>query len=206
MADVALHEFIDTYREELIARCHAKVGLRSPPPASTGEQARHGVPVFLEQLIHELEAGPSQTLHIATAAADRGRDMLAQGFTAADVVHDYGDICQSVTELAVELDAPISTEDFRTLNRCLDDAIASAVTAYGQQADVDQAGGHVALRILINIAINGFEVLQTGTVGIGGRTADLVHRSLHDIRAQLGGRPAPIAEVDQATITSDEPR
>jgi hypothetical protein len=42
-----------------------------------------------------------------------------------------GDVCQAITELAVELNAPISTDDFRTLNRCLDDAIAGAVTEYG---------------------------------------------------------------------------
>jgi hypothetical protein len=28
---------------------------------------------------------------------------------------------------------PISIEDFRTLNRCLDDAIAGAVTEYGRE-------------------------------------------------------------------------
>ena len=32
----------------------------------------------------------------------------------------------------MELAAPISTEDFRILNRCLDDAIAGAVTEYGR--------------------------------------------------------------------------
>jgi hypothetical protein len=32
-------------------------------------------------------------------------------------VHEYGDVCQSITDLAVELGAPISTDDFRTLNR-----------------------------------------------------------------------------------------
>jgi hypothetical protein len=51
-------------------------------------------------------------------------------------VHAYGDVCQSITDLAVELNAPISTDDFRTLNRCLGDAIASAVTVYAHEQDV----------------------------------------------------------------------
>ena len=51
----------------------------------------------------------------------------------SEVVHDYGDVCQSITELAVEVNAPISTDDFRMLNRCLDDAIAVAVTEYGRE-------------------------------------------------------------------------
>jgi K+-sensing histidine kinase KdpD len=41
-------------------------------------------------------------------------------------------VCQSITDLALQLEAPISVEEFRTLNRCLDDAIASAVTQYGR--------------------------------------------------------------------------
>ena len=40
---------------------------------------------------------------------------------------------RSVTDLAMELDAPIGTEDFRTMNRCLDDAIAGAVTEYARE-------------------------------------------------------------------------
>jgi hypothetical protein len=46
-------------------------------------------------------------------------DLLLQGFTVSQVVHDYGDVCQSITDLAVEVNAPISTDDFRMLNRCL---------------------------------------------------------------------------------------
>ena len=69
---------------------------------------------------------------IGTSAARHGRDLHLQGFTVSQVVHDYGDVCQSITDLALELNAPISVEDFRTLNRCLDDAIASAVTEYGR--------------------------------------------------------------------------
>ena len=65
-----------------------------------------------------------------SAPAHHGRELRLQGFTVSQVVHDYGDVCQSITDLAMERDAPISVDDFRTLNRCLDDAIASAVTEY----------------------------------------------------------------------------
>jgi hypothetical protein len=65
---------------------------------------------------------------------------LLQGFTVGQVVHGYGDVCQAVTDLAVEMGAPISTDDFRTLNRCLDDAIAGAVTEYAGEQDVTRDG------------------------------------------------------------------
>jgi hypothetical protein len=49
-------------------------------------------------------------------------------------VHEYGDVCQTITELAIEMDAPISTTDFRMMSRCLDAAIAAAVTEYARLA------------------------------------------------------------------------
>ena len=61
--------------------------------------------------------------------------MLLKGYTLDQVVHDYGDLCQAVTELALEQNAPITTGEFRTLNRCLDNAIADAVTAFERQRD-----------------------------------------------------------------------
>ena len=106
-------------------------------------------------------------------------------FTIGQVVHDYGAVCQSVTDLAVELSAPISTDDFRTLNRCLDDAIAGAVTEYTRGDVVTRDAKANQLRNLTNTAITAFEVLQTGSVGVGGTTGSLVHSSLMRIRALL---------------------
>jgi hypothetical protein len=34
------------------------------------------------------------------------------------VVHDYGDICQAITEVAVTQRHQITNEEFHTLNRC----------------------------------------------------------------------------------------
>src|SRR5688500_6353253 len=127
-----LHEFIATYRDEIILRCRAKVATRSVPPPTESE-IDHGVPLFLDQLVATLRGG-QDTLNpeISRSAVLHGHDLLLQGFTVSQVVHDYGDICQTITELALEWNAPISTDDFRTLNRCLDDAIAGAVTEFGR--------------------------------------------------------------------------
>lgn len=77
---------------------------------------------------------------ISESAALHGKELLQQGFTVEDVVHDYGDLCQSITALAFEQDAFIHTDEFRTLNRCLDNAIANAVTEFGHQHDFVVAG------------------------------------------------------------------
>ncbi len=71
--------------------------------------------------------------HIGKTAAEHGEDLLRRGLTVDQVVHDYGDVCQVVSELTIEQHVKISGEEFKTLNLCLDDAIAGAVTAYARQ-------------------------------------------------------------------------
>ena len=148
-----LHEFLTANYQTLVARCRAKVAKRTVPRPSDAELL-HGIPLFLEQLIKTLQieetstplesrkvSGPSEpgktpvSSEIGTTAAKHGNELLRQGFTVDQVVHDYGDLCQAITELAVEQDAPVTTDEFRTLNRCLDNAIADAVTEFGRQRD-----------------------------------------------------------------------
>ena len=66
-----------------------------PPP--TPAEIDHGVPVFLDQLQNALRFGLSMTSEIGVAALQHGHDLLLQGFTVSQVVHDYGDICQAIT-------------------------------------------------------------------------------------------------------------
>jgi len=158
------------------------------PP--TEAEIDHGVPVFLDQLRDALRLGHITSPAIGTSAIKHGHDLLRLGFTVSQVVHDYGDVCQAITELAVELNAPISTDDFRTLNRCLDDAIAGAVTEYGRERNQSDVDGESArgserlgffaheLRNLLNTGLMAFEVLKTGNVGVAGSTGTVLHRSL----------------------------
>jgi signal transduction histidine kinase len=153
-------------------------------------QLEHGVPLFLDQLADILRLEMSSSAGIVDSAARHGDELLRMGFTVGQVVHDYGDICQSVIELALERMEPITTTEFRTLNGCLDDAIANAVTEYGRQRDqrISQEGvkrqGFFAheLRNLVSTATLSFEVLRTGSVGVGGATGALLERSLFRLR------------------------
>ena len=131
---------------------------------------------------------------IDTAAA-HGRRLLERGFTVAQVVHDYGSICQAVTELAHETHASITADEFRVFNRCLDDAIAGAVTAFTDQREkalTDQNReqlGELAheLRNAIGAATVAFEVVRMGKVGLQGSTADVLGRSLARIATLVDG-------------------
>ena len=194
MATVSLYEFICVYREEIIRRCKEKVAKRSAP-VPTKAEIDHGVPLFLDQLVEALHHGQESNPQIGKSATLHGHDLLLQGFTVEQVVRAYGDVCQSITDLAIEMDAPISTDDFRTLNRCLDDAIAGAVTEHSRERDVTSEEvsaqtehlGFLAheLRNLTNTALLAFEVLKTGNVGVGGSTGSVVQRSLLGIRSLI---------------------
>lgn len=193
-----LHQFITINREEIIARCRANVAARSIPPPSEAEINR-GVPLFLEQLVDALRTG-GPTAEINRSAGQHGHDLLLQGFTVSQVVHDYGDVCQTITQLAVETDAPISADDFRMLNRCLDEAIAGAVTMYGheseqraaakQRVETNRSNERVGflvheLRNLVNTAIVAFEVIKAGQVGVSGNTGAVLNRSLQALRSLI---------------------
>jgi signal transduction histidine kinase len=193
-----LHEFICENRDEIIARCRTKVAKRSFPPPTAAE-IEHGVPVFLDQVVRALRPGSVSSPEINYSAVRHGHELLVKGFSVSEVVHDYGDVCQSITELAGEVNAPISTDDFRTLNRCLDDAIAMAVTEYGRQGnqsaldkDKEVARGTERLgflahelRNLLNTALLAFEVVKTGDVGVKGSTGNVLNRSLLAMRALI---------------------
>ena len=184
-----LHEFITTYRQAIITRTREKLTDRPWPLVSTSE-LEHGVPLFLTQLSETLrwEMTPTPFLQgaIGDAAIQHGRELRALGFNISQVVHDYGDICQAITEVAVEQHVPITTEEFHTLNRCLDTAIAGAVTEHARMTADSRAteeierSGHLAheIRDLLNTAMLAFHTLKLGTVAVNGSTGTVLGRSL----------------------------
>ncbi len=189
-----LRDFILSNREELLARTRAKVSARPPPPAPAGE-LENGVPLFLTQLTEtlglETTATPFSPTAIGATAARHGRELLAQGYTISQVVQEYADVCQAITELAIEQGAPsISPGEFHTLNRCLDTAIAEAVTEYDRLKEEASSArdlqhrGRIAheLRNFVQTALLSFRVVQAGGAGAGGSAGGVLGRSLVNIR------------------------
>ena len=205
-----LHEFLTTNKSDLIARCRLKVAKR-PAPRVAGKELAHGIPRFLDQLIKTLEVeqtsepmrsrrvsgpagGGTAVSEIAATAALHGRELSEQGFTVDQVVHDYGDLCQAIADLAFERGVPIQVDEFRTLNRCLDNGIADAVTEYAFQHNslVESNGvkalnerlGFLAheLRNLLHTATLAVMAIKAGNVGATGVTGALLDRSLIGMR------------------------
>ncbi len=206
-----LSKFLSENRTELIERCRAKVAERIAPKATDAE-LQFGVPLFLEQLVKTLElvkvaepaeiravsgsasGGKTNSSEIGNAAAKHGRELWEHGFTVDQLVHDYGDVCQSITDLAVERNEPFAIDEFRTLNRCLDNAIADSVTEFSYQNDL-RHGRHETtalnenlgffaheLRNLLNSAILALTAIKGGKVGLTGATGAVLEASLIGLR------------------------
>jgi signal transduction histidine kinase len=191
-----LSEFLATNRDELLARARLRVAARNTPPGSELELS-YGLPVFLDQLRNALRRADSEQgldhSELERSAAHHGHDLFQRGLTVAQVVHDYGDLCQVITGLAVETNAPISAADFQTLNLCLDDAIAGAVTEFGRQRERElSVEGTEKLGVLahelrnhLNTAMLAFSSIRKGIVAIGGSTGAVLERSLLGLQALI---------------------
>lgn len=204
-----LHEFLSANRTELVDLCREKVAQRSP--GAHKRELDHGISPFLDQLIKTLRvektsdpmqsrkvSGPAggqiALSEIGETASEHGRELLRHGYSIEEVVHDYGDLCQAITDLAFQKEVEVETDEFRTLNRCLDNAIAIAVTEFAYQRDFlvadtqtqdfNQQLGFFAheLRNLVTTATLAVNIIKAGNVGLTGATGQVLDRSLRGLR------------------------
>jgi hypothetical protein len=206
-ADEVLHEFLTANRTELIERCRVKVSKRSVPKATESERA-YGIPHFLDQLIETLQSDPERSIKVSgptdssdnsslsemgISATQHGRELCRQGYTVEQVIHGYGDLCQAITDAAFENNARIEVDEFRTLNRCLDNAIADSVTEWAYHNNLANADKKIErvdifiyqLRNLIHTATLAVVAIKAGNVGMAGATGALLDRSLIELRDLL---------------------
>ncbi|MEO8159618.1 MAG: hypothetical protein ABI648_17605 [Betaproteobacteria bacterium] len=201
-----LYQFLNSNRKEILHRCQTKVSRRFAPTKAPAAM-ENGVPIFLQQLTDTLQAEAATSIRdtsqsqatpaptpIGRAAAVHGGEMLRSGFSVDQVVHEYGDVCQAVTDLAFDLKNSITTDEFRTLNRCLDNAIADAVTAFaaGTQTIINDQAQTVHTRLnsfaqeqrrLVAIAQQAYAAIKTGNIGLSGATGGLLIHALEELRA-----------------------
>lgn len=215
---VLLHDFLMANRSELIERCRAKVAKRRAPLVTPVELG-HGIPLFLDQLAAMLPGGTKDDggnrtpraapqfpeSQIEDGAKRHGQELLRHDFTIDQVVHDYGDLCQAVTQLADEQGVAITVHEFGMLNIRLDNAIAGAVTEFSRNASANEAalaasaeglrGITHEMRNLHSTTIVAITAIERGTVGFGGATSQALKASLAkmgkliDCAAQLAEAP-----------------
>jgi signal transduction histidine kinase len=201
-----LSDFLGVNRDAIVDATHARAARRRDLPLSR-DAAAAGVAIFLDQRSETLrreaggpDAGPASPEAPGDGAATHGGVLRELGFTVSEVVHFYGDICQAVTELAVEQGAAVTVEEFRILNLSLDRAIATAVTEHARltadRASQDEREhiGQFAheMRNHVHAALMAFTLLKGGVVAVNGSTGSVLGRSLASLRALVDGALAGV--------------
>jgi signal transduction histidine kinase len=172
-------------------------------------------------------AGRPFEAEVARTAGVHGDELQKRGFTLSHVVHAYGSMCQAITEMAIEKRAPITPVEFRKLNRCLDVAIAGAVTSFqarhirvDSSREIQHLGflAHELRNALTTVNVS-LRLIRNGVVGFGGSTGqvldrglkhiqELIDRSLTEVRLRVDPKvhtePAFLLQlVDQIAITAE---
>lgn len=248
-----LYEFLEKNQEEILAATERKsLDLAGVRPSS--EQLKKGLPIFYKQLLFVLRlegvhseanirgmskaasendepalakaGGRPGEVELAREAGFHGVELLRLGYTLSHVVHAYGAMCQAITELATAKDIVITSAEFRDLNRCLDVAIAGAVTEYqalrntqNVNREVEHLGflAHELRNALVNVNVS-IQLIEEGTVGFSGSTGrvlkkglkqiqELVDRSLTEVRLRIDPQVHPeticlIQVIDQIIVTA----
>lgn len=179
------------------------------------EQSLRDADNYLPTLVDEILAGLSDPQidgsgdpRIARSAAEHGRERQRFGSNIEFVVHDFGVICDGISEVARRLGMQIDAGDWQKLNRALDFGIARAISGFEalrrEQEQRDSAAelGGVAheLRNALAAASVAFEAVRRGRVGTQSRTADIVMRNL-----KRGGQLAANLVLESKLLTRPEP-
>ena len=163
---------------------------------------------------------------LAKSAGLHGAELLRLGYTLSHVVHAYGAMCQAVTEVATNKNFPIEASEFHALNRCLDVAIAGAVTEYQHLRDTQESSREFKqpellayeMRNALSTANTALQIIKDGSVGFKGATGrvleksmsrieELIDRSLTEARQAMKAEPrtesVPLLQlVDQIVVAS----
>lgn len=209
-----LHLLLTSHRASLLEQCVILSGIQSkhtPEQVASLDQ----ISIFLDQLIVTLQSEdpaymgpdtgealnetPSNKTQMSVSAKKHGGDLQTLGFTIEEVVRSYGGVCQAITTLAIDR-RRIEASEFRTMNRCLDDGIAEAVTSFSrldsQKLAIDakakaKVQDHVSLDRLatmsyhIESAILAVAAIRTGKVGMEGATAGVLDRNLMGLQTLI---------------------
>ncbi|MDR5777239.1 MULTISPECIES: HAMP domain-containing sensor histidine kinase [unclassified Caballeronia] len=208
-----LHNFLSNNRAIILEKCRERLANR-PLRAASRDQLQNGVPLFLDQLITTLRfeqsdnslggqasSGPPSGVvtdsEIGASASEHGCVLHALGYTIDQVVHDYGDVCQAVTTLAHERDVPFKVEEFRTMNHCLDTAIARAVMEFSYQRGkienqeeprglkerIEELADE--MRNALGNATMAFQAAKAGNLSLSGATGTMLERALATMRKAI---------------------
>jgi signal transduction histidine kinase len=184
----ALHRLLTELRDEVLASFDATVrsaeGIESMGPS----EIRDGLPEFLDLI----RSGDSNALLGAQRAREHGRQRFQLGFSAQDVVYEYGVLLEVLHDVAERNVLLLSRAEARYLDRVFFDASYRAVAEFASQqerARAEQAGKHISflahdLRDALNTAQLALIVLRRQPTR-ADRAMDAIERGLERIHGMV---------------------
>lgn len=198
---IMLYEFLKNNKNEILHNTQVRT-LEMAGARPSSDQLRKGLPIFYQQLIDILvfEDTSSDTtdhggykatdnpaeVELSKSAGRHGSELMRLGYSLSHVVHAYGAMCQSITELLTSKETNITPSEFHHLNRCLDVAISGAVTNFqahqiikSKNQENEHLGflAHELRNTLMSINLS-FEMIKMGSVGAQGSTSRIMDSSI----------------------------
>jgi signal transduction histidine kinase len=191
-----LPEFIADHRTEILDGIRQSLVERYP--TRDPSELMKGIDQALDDITIGIRDQDATHARALENARRHGAERKAQGFDLSRLVHDYGLVCETISQTALVYEQALDTREFQMLNRSVDEATASAVEAYSanllrdEQDTQAEAVGVLAaeIRNAVGSASMAFEVVRSGHVGLHSKTSRLVERSHSRIAllaAQLAG-------------------
>jgi hypothetical protein len=183
-------------RSELLEECIRQ--LRALPLPLLQINAEAEVATFFDEVVWALEAGvalddsAAQRSHTAARVGENGQ---RSGCPPDLIPKIFGAISQAVGSVAQRHDWRIEPDEYVVFNRCLDDGVAKSIETYWQleraagQERLTERFGFVVheLRNALGSAAMAFARIKAGEVGVAGKTADVLDRSLTRMQALVRG-------------------
>ncbi|HJV00342.1 MAG TPA: hypothetical protein VJ752_07340 [Burkholderiaceae bacterium] len=218
-----LSEFIGEHRDWLLERARTLRAGRSQ--LTDNDKMEQGFRLFLDQLIESLQieqasgaytsgdvSGPPSGIpshsKIGIGALAQGSAMFKLGISIDDLVHSYGDLCHAIVDLVQQESLQLEVYEYRMLNHCLDNAIATAVTEFSFQHDEaiarDSLQSHHArlsalgadLRKQLGIATTAIAALKARELTLGGVTGSILERSMLSLTKLLDELPLKLEDAE----------
>jgi len=184
----ALHRLLTELRDEVLESFDQTIRSSEGIESMRRSEIRDGLPDFLDLLLAPDAAG----LLGAGTAREHGRQRFQLGFSAQDVVYEYGVLLEVLHDVAERHLLLLSREEARFLDRVFFEASYRAVAEFASQqerARTEQAGKHLSflahdLRDALNTAQLALTVIRNQPVH-ATRALAAIERGLDRIHGML---------------------
>ena len=180
-----LHGVLKARRELLIACWSSKIRAAVSAPLTSAELLDR-IPAFVDEIIAALYPDAIPLPSTSGNAEEHGAQRLRLRFDVAEVVREYGLLHECILEIADDARVEISLHEQQVIARWLNSGIADALAQYVKRRDQErdrQTAEHLGfiaheLRNPLGAARVALQRLRNRELNVGGRTVDLLERSL----------------------------